>query len=375
MLPRFSLPLSAEQFLAEFWQKKPLLMRNVAAGLQHPDADTLAGMALEELVESRLITGSGKGPWNLQHGPFTPRDFEVLPRENWTLLIQSADHFLTEVSLLLDHFDFLPGWRLEDIMISYAARGGSVGPHYDRYDVFLLQAQGQRRWHLGPSCGPHAALLPHDQLRLLADMPVEEEHLLGPGDVLYLPPGVAHWGIAEDADCLTWSVGFRAPSPTEVLDRLADAVQEASSQDLYTDRHRSLPKAHEELSAEDLADLCGQALKALTPELRRTALAGLLSEPRQPNGLDFEIDSAHIAAAAPDALLVRHGAVRLILDDCGDAWLNGNRWNLSEESRPLARLLAQRRIYSRTELEAALTEEAQDLLDEWIDAGYFTYLD
>lgn len=374
MLPSFRLPLAPAEFLSRYWQKQPLLMRQAATGLAHPDPELLAGLTLEEQVESRLVTGSGQGPWNLQHGPFTEQDFQVLPRENWTLLVQSVDHFLTEVSLLLDHFDFLPGWRLEDIMISYAARGGSVGPHFDRYDVFLVQAHGRRRWQIGPRCDHDTPLQPNDQLRLLAEMPVEEEHVLEPGDVLYLPPGIAHWGIAEDSDCVTWSVGFRAPSPTDVLDRLADSMQETARQDLYADPGRQPPTDVSTLGTDDMEDLVRQAVQALTPDLRRDALAALLSESRQPAGLDFEIDCEHIAAASPDAALVRHGAARLLLDDRGDAWLNGDRWRLSDESRPLARLLAARRLYMSEDLEPLMTEEGQDLLDEWTDAGYFQWL-
>src|SRR5690606_11456768 len=209
MLPTFRLPLPAERFLSEYWQKKPLLMRQVASGLAHPDANTLAGLALEDEVESRLISGHDLGPWNLQNGPFQERDFDLMPKENWTLLVQSVDCFLTEVSLLLDYFDFLPAWRLEDIMISYAAKGGSVGPHFDQYDVFLVQASGSRRWQIGQRCDGSTLLLPHDDLKLLADFQVQEELVLEAGDVLYLPPDLAHWGIAESDDCITWSVGLR----------------------------------------------------------------------------------------------------------------------------------------------------------------------
>lgn len=375
MLPSFRLPMPAARFLSEYWQKKPLLMRQVANGLNHPDANTLAGLALEDEVESRLITGHGNGPWNLQHGPFQEQDFDLLPRENWTLLVQSVDCFLTEVSLLLDHFDFLPAWRLEDVMISYAAKGGSVGPHYDRYDVFLIQAQGQRRWKLGGVCDARTPLLPHDQLKLLEHMDVEEEHLLSPGDVLYLPPGVAHWGVAEDSQCITWSVGFRAPSPVDLLARLADQAAEEADDTLFTDPDRSLPEAREALSESDQRALLAQAIEALTPGIRRRALAALLSEARAPAGLEYEIDAERIADNAPDAALLRHGAARLILDDRGDAWLNGDHWPLSDDARPLASLLAQKRLYTEAELQDIMTDDGQDLLDEWIDAGYFAYLE
>lgn len=376
MRPHFSLPLEPQRFLTEYWQKKPLLMPASSSGLAHPDPDTLAGLALEEGIESRIISGHGDGPWNSQQGPFAPEDFASLPRSNWTLLVQSVDHFLTEVSLLLDDFRFLPAWRLEDIMISYASRGGSVGPHYDRYDVFLLQARGQRRWQVGPVCDERTPLLPHDSLRLLQDMPVEAEHVCSPGDVLYLPPGVAHWGTALDDDCVTWSVGFRAPAPVDILERLVDAVAEQDEQHgLFRDPNRTAPAMSSALQQEDLADLTGQALQAIGEDERRTALCTLLSEPRQPAGLDFEVDCGHIAAAEPGAVLVRHGAARMIMDDLGDVWINGQCWPMDEDTRPLARTLAETRIYQAQDLARYDSPEQLALLDEWVDEGYFTWLE
>ena len=375
MRPRFTRPLEPADFLARFWQKAPLFMPAAAAGLQHPDPDTLAGLALEEGVESRIITGSGAGPWNSQHGPFSPDDFASMPRANWTLLVQSVDHFLTEVSLLLDDFRFLPSWRIEDIMISYAARGGSVGPHFDRYDVFLVQARGERRWQLGPLCDETTPLMPHDSLRLLENMPVENEYLARPGDVLYLPPGVAHYGIAQDDDCVTWSVGLRAPSPLEVLERLVDAVGESDDhQGLFRDAGRRPATESASLSREDQQALVHQGLAAITEDQQRIALASLLSEPRQPDGLDFEVDCGHIAAALPNAVLVRHGATRLILDDLGDAWLNGECWPLDDESRPLVSLLASKRFYEADELGVFDRPGQIDLVNEWVESGFFVWL-
>jgi 50S ribosomal protein L16 3-hydroxylase len=374
-LPQFQLPLAAEQFLRDYWQKAPLLMRAAATGLDHPDPDTLAGLALEDCVESRLISGAGDGPWNVQNGPFTEQDFSALPKQNWTLLVQSVDHFMTEVSLLLDGFDFLPSWRLEDVMLSYAVRGGSVGPHYDRYDVFLIQARGTRRWKLGPHCDDNSPRLPHDQLRLLADMPVTEEFVVGPGDVLYLPPGVGHWGVAEDDDCVTWSVGFRAPAPADLLARLADAAIETADQSLFTDPSRA-PSAHpERLTDDDMSELRDQALALMDQDVMRQALASLLSEPRQPAGLDFDVDCGHIAAASPETVLVRHGAARLLIDSNGDAWINGEQRPLSDGQRPLAMLLARQRQYTEEQLQPLLNDESEQLMEEWIDAGFFTVIE
>lgn len=374
-LPTFHLPLPAAEFLRDIWQKKPLLMRGAASGLDHPDPDTLAGLALEDCVESRLMTGAGDGPWNVQQGPFTEQDFSALPKQNWTLLVQSVDHFMTEVSLLLDSFAFLPGWRIEDIMLSYAVRGGSVGPHYDRYDVFLIQASGKRRWQIGTHCDDNSPRLPHDQLRLLADMPVTEEFVVEAGDVLYLPPGIGHWGVAEDDECVTWSVGFRAPAPADLLARLADAAIERADQTLYTDPQRSPCPAPELLADADMASLREQALALIDQDAMREALASLLSEPRQPAGLDFEVDCGHIAAASADTVLVRHGAARLLIDSQGDAWLNGERRALNDAERPLANLLARQRKYTEKELQPLLNNTSEQLMEEWIDAGFFTVIE
>lgn len=375
-LPLFQLPLPAEQFLQQYWQKKSLLMRAAATGLQHPDADTLAGLALEDCVESRLISGAGDGPWNVQSGPFTEQDFSALPKQNWTLLVQSVDHFMTEVSLLLDGFSFLPGWRIEDIMLSYAVKGGSVGPHYDRYDVFLIQARGKRRWQIGSRCDENTPLLANEQLRLLDGMAVEEEFVAEPGDVLYLPPGIGHWGVAEDDDCITWSVGFRAPAPVDLLARLADeAIERAADQTLYVDPQRSPCEQPEKLTDSDLDSLREQALKLIDRSVMRDALSALLSEPRQPEGLGFDVDCDHIAAAAADIAMVRHGAARLLIDSQGDAWINGEKCSLNDAQRPLATLLARQRSYTEIELQPLLNDESEALMEEWIDAGYFTIIE
>ena len=230
-LPTFTLPLTPAAFLRDYWQKKPLFMPGAASGLDEPDADTLAGLALEENVEARIIRGTAGSNWELKQGPFEETVFAEVGERDWTLLVQSVDHYLTDVSLLLDSFAFLPNWRLEDIMMSYAAKGGGVGPHFDRYDVFLIQAAGSRRWQIGDVCDEKTPKLPHPDLKLVADMPVREEFVANPGDVLYLPPGVAHHGVAEDSDCITWSVGFRAPDYQMLMAEIAgECLADADSE-------------------------------------------------------------------------------------------------------------------------------------------------
>jgi 50S ribosomal protein L16 3-hydroxylase len=216
---RLHLPhdLSIQNFLDDYWQKKPLLLRNAVR--DYPFAlspEELAGLSCEEEVESRLVLRHGEQDWELRHGPFDEQVFAELPERDWTLLVQDVDKYLPEVAELLRAFHFLPSWRFDDIMISYATPGGSVGPHTDTYDVFLIQARGKRRWQIG-NRAENPALLPGLPIRVLADFEPEQEWLLEPGDMLYLPPGVAHWGIGEGGDCMTWSVGLRAPSVPEML--------------------------------------------------------------------------------------------------------------------------------------------------------------
>ncbi|MBZ2187807.1 cupin domain-containing protein [Alcanivorax sp. JB21] len=380
MLPRFRLPIPAAEFLRDYWQRQPLLAPASATGLDVPDPNVLAGLALEDSVESRIILGSSSAgaasqetPWSVRHGPFSEADLQTLPDKDWTLLVQSVDYCLTEVSLMLDSFDFLPGWRLEDIMISYAVTGGSVGPHFDQYDVFLIQAAGHRRWKLGPHCDAATPLQPHESLRLLADMPVTSEHLLGPGDVLYVPPGVAHWGVAEDDDCVTWSVGFRAPRHADLLARITDEVLSEVPDTLFTDAGRGLPDAPGTLSATDAQALTQQALGLITPTRAECALAQLLSEPRH-NGLDFEVDTGHIRAAAPGASLVRHGSTRLLADSTG-LWINGEHHSLPADAQALGTYLASRRLYEQSALMEHAGSTGLELLNEWIEQGFFVSLE
>ncbi len=215
--------LPTGDFLRDYWQRKPLLIRQCFPGFVCPfDEHDLAGLALEEAVESRLVYASRHGrPWQLERGPFREKTLRKLPPEGWSLLIQGLEQWLPEMADLLDAFRFLPGWRLDDIMASFAPPGGSVGPHYDHYDVFLIQARGRRRWLVGPRCDHHSPRVADTPLRILDGFPVENEWILEPGDVLYLPPTVAHHGIAIDG-CITLSVGFRSPTLAEMISALAD---------------------------------------------------------------------------------------------------------------------------------------------------------
>lgn len=212
---------SPEQFLGEYWQKKPCLIRQAMPGFKPLlDGDDLAGLACEEMAESRLVKGSvTTTDWTVTHGPFSDADFSALPNENWTLLVQDVEKHYAPLQDLMQQFSFIPNWRVDDLMISYATTGGSVGPHTDQYDVFLLQAEGTRRWQIARSFEPE--LLEDCPLNILRQFTPEQEWILEPGDMLYLPPNVAHHGIALEPG-MTWSVGSRAASGADLLQGLGE---------------------------------------------------------------------------------------------------------------------------------------------------------
>ncbi len=213
------------EFLRDYWQKRPLLVRNAFPGFVSPiEPEDLAGLACEDGVLARLIEhDQASDGWKVCHGPFAEDDFPALPDHDWTLLVQDVDKWDADIRTLLDRFDFLPRWRIDDIMVSFAAAGGSVGAHVDQYDVFLLQAHGQRRWQIDTSPAPPLDFRNDVDIRLLREFHPTHDWVLNPGDMLYLPPGVPHHGVAENP-CLTFSVGMRAPAAAELLGDYADTL-------------------------------------------------------------------------------------------------------------------------------------------------------
>lgn len=249
--------IGLESFLRDYWQQKPLLIRQGLPGFFSPlEPDELAGLACEEEVESRIVLENGSsGPWELQHGPFSEHSFSTLPDSHWTLLVQAVDQYVEEVWEMLDNFRFIPDWRIDDVMVSYAAKGGSVGPHFDQYDVFLVQGLGCRRWQIGPLCDVNTPLRDDTKLGILTRFNAEQSYDLYPGDILYVPPGYAHHGVAQD-DCMTYSIGFRAPSRAELLGRLADAEEmRESAFERLTDSRFDADICPAEIRSQDLAQV------------------------------------------------------------------------------------------------------------------------
>jgi len=280
--------LSVEQFLKDYWQKKPVLIRRAVDNFKSfISAEELAGLSLESEIESRIITENSESSsspfWSLQKGPFNPDTFQQLPKDKWTLLIQAVDHWLPEAADFLEHFRFIPSWRLDDLMVSYATDGGSVGPHYDQYDVFLLQAEGVREWQVGQCCNGFEAMQPGSELGVLKDFSAEQTWQLYPGDILYLPPKVAHWGIAH-GDCITYSIGFRAPSMAELFDRTVDElVPTLSESQRYIDKDFTFQSSSSQISDSTLKSLKASLVEQLdNSEVLAMSLGYLMTEAKYP---------------------------------------------------------------------------------------------
>lgn len=280
--------ITAEQFLAEYWQKKPLLVRNglpEIVGLLEPQ--DVQELALEEHASARLIRQKDKNPneWHVKSSPLTKGDFQKLPKL-WTLLVQAVDHYSFDLSELWKKFPFIPQWRRDDIMVSYAPKGGSVGKHFDFYDVFLVQGHGHRRWQLGQMCDANTAFVPNQPLKLLPEIDVQFDEILAPGDLLYVPPGMAHYGVAED-DCLTFSFGFRMPNVAGMMERISDQFSANSLlQNPVVDITRKQISQIGEINASELSHLKDLVLAQLQDSAALdAAIMSYMSEPKYPDNI------------------------------------------------------------------------------------------
>ncbi len=358
--------LSPQRFMQRHWQKKPLLVRQAVPGLQPLlDRSELFGLASRDGVQSRLIIQDGER-WRLRNGPFARRALPALTQRQWTLLVQGVDLHDDRAHDLLSRFRFVPDARLDDLMISFATDGGGVGPHFDSYDVFLLQVHGRRRWRIGRQ--KDLSLRDDLPLKILEHFEPEEEWLLEPGDMLYLPPRWAHDGIAE-GECMTCSIGFRAPAQgelaRELLQRIADDIEAPA---LYrdpsqpaTDRPAQLP-----------ADLTAFAADAVRAEVERAlkgdalalALGEYLTEPKADTWFD-ENDGAELAAGRGLRLDRRTRAAY----DARHVFINGEGLRAGGRDAKLMQRLADARGLSAREL-AGASDAARDLLADWLHAGW-----
>ena len=301
-------------FLAKTWQQQPLRMPSALPGFYSPlSPDELAGLACDESIESRLVLHRA-GNWTLQTGPFAASELQGLAASDWSLLVQDVEKHLPELARILDPFRFLPSWRMDDLMVSCAAPGGSVGPHVDAYDVFLVQAQGRRRWQWDSNGRTHQTR-ENSELSLVQEFKPDQDWITEPGDVLYLPPGVAHFGVALPGDdlCMTYSIGFRAPSRSELMQDLAFYLAQTADP-RYTDPRLDPEESRDGLigttAINRVRDILGQALTLDDDSLARW-FGSFVTEPKawlkpMPNE-DLITTEDLIAKLENGAVLRRHG--------------------------------------------------------------------
>jgi 50S ribosomal protein L16 3-hydroxylase len=364
--------LSPETFMRRHWEKKPLLIRAAIPGFAPLlDRAELLDLAAQDDVESRLVVqaqADKQGQWRLKHGPFARKSLPPFKKAGWTLLVQGVDLHDERVHQLMQQFRFVPDARLDDVMISYATDGGGVGPHFDSYDVFLLQAHGRRRWRIGRQ--KDLSLLPDMPVKILANFVPEQEFVLEPGDMLYLPPHYAHDGIAE-GECMTYSIGFRSPSKgemaRELLQCLAEQAAEEAGTAIYRDPGQEAVGASAEIP-QGMVQFAQDALQAALkdPLALRRSLGEILTEPKA---------QVWFQAGEP----YTSGGVRLdrrtrMLHDSKHVFINGESFRAAGSDARLMRALADARELTAKDV-AKLSEPAQELLGQWCEDGWLHGLD
>jgi 50S ribosomal protein L16 3-hydroxylase len=357
--------LTPSQFMKRHWQKKPLLVRNAIPGfVPCVGRSDLVALAGEEGVESRLIIDSVKG-WKMKHGPFPKRSLPPFSQKKWTFLVQGVDLHHDGVHTLMQQFRFVPDARLDDVMISYASDGGGVGPHFDSYDVFLLQAHGQRKWRIGRQ--KDLSLQPNVPLKILQNFEAEEEFVLNAGDMLYLPPKYAHDGVAV-GECMTWSIGFRSPQEgelaRELLLGLADEAFDGVGHALYRDPKQPAVSASAAMPP-DLGDFARRAIaKALNdPHLIDSLLGEYLTESKAQVWFDPQDDEPDLSAG------VQLDRRTKMMYDGRHIFINGESFRVGGKDAANLRHLADVRQLSAGGFKS-LSKNAKEALADWALAGW-----
>ncbi len=366
--------LTPSEFLRDYWQKKPLLIRAAMpdfTGLL--SQNELAGLACEDDVQARIIQLKNK-KWSVNNGPFDEADFAKLPKNDWTLLVQSVNHHLPEAADLLANFNFIPHARLDDLMVSYAPDGGGVGSHVDSYDVFLLQGTGKRRWKI--SSQSDLSLVENTPIKILQNFKTEQEWVLEAGDMLYLPPQIAHWGIAETDDCMTYSIGFRAPKTQELMHEFLNYLQDnIQTEGLYEDADLILQNHPAEIS-ENMLNNVAVMLQKITWGKQNVAdfLGKYLTEPK----LDVVFEPSRKISIDEFVKQITKKPLRLNLKSQllfyqNNFYLNGEK--LSVPSALFAEMceLADKRIMQIPAMKANIHASIRDVLYNAYLAGFVNF--
>lgn len=340
--------ITPEEFLKSFWQKQPCLIRQAVPGFVCPlSPEELAGLACEDNSQARLVIEEPDraNGWKVEYGPFTDAIFKQLPATHWSLLVSHVEQFLPPVNDLLSRFSFIPNWRIDDVMISYAPDQGSVGPHLDSYDVFLLQGMGQRHWQINRHDYTERDFIPDLELRILNDFRAEEEWTLSPGDMLYLPPGVAHHGVAR-GPAMTLSIGFLAPLCSDLANHYIDNAFRAAGKDhRFSDPDR-LPQNHAgEITASDLERIRRMMQSTLADDTAINDWFGryITESAFEPEATQsIATTDAFLARITAAGCLRRHGGIRAVYIRSGNAvnlYMHGRNWQFSIEQLDLVQVI------------------------------------
>lgn len=374
--------LTPDEFLRDYWQKKPFVIRQGFPGFIDPlEPEELAGLACEEDVESRIVLEQGgKEPWEVRHGPFKEKHFTKLPASHWTVLVQRVDHHVPGVARLLDHYRFIPNWRLDDIMVSYASPQGGVGPHVDNYDVFLIQGKGRRHWRVGEAVGEEAEIFPNENIRHVKPFQAIIDTVLEPGDILYIPPRFPHDGIALEP-CMTYSVGFRAPSQRDLVKAFVASLEsEFSETRRYADPDLKQQANPGEITQAALSRAHAMVLDALKDEAAFTDFFGrFLTWPK--GGLwepEEELsDEALAEELAGDGRLVREPATRIAYVTMANSvqlFVSSEALELSKEALKCVERLAESSEIPLAEVRKFCENlETRTLITTLIRKGYWVF--
>ena len=340
--------LSPEKFLAEYWQKKPLLIKQAFKNFEDTiPADELAGLAMEAEIESRIVSVDNKGNWQVDHGPF--EDFSQYGEENWTLLVQAVNNWSRPTNSLLQPFAFIPRWRIDDVMVSFSTPNGGVGPHLDQYDVFIIQGSGKRRWQVGAPDKALSTLLPHPDLKQVSAFEPLIDEITEAGDLLYIPPNHPHNGVSIE-NSVNFSIGFQAPSSQELWSSFADKLIDNNLGELrFSDTARKVTDSSTLISKADQ-----QQLKAfMLEQLEDTALfeqfiGQYLTQSHHALELLMpvnEIDADKLAdiLSEPEILFMPVSGLKAAITSEAEItlFLNGDSFPIDKQSLPLAELLAE----------------------------------
>jgi len=368
--------LSLESFLAEYWQKKPLLVRNALPKVKPPiAADELAGLACEEEVESRLIIQDAvSDQWELTHGPFADATFSALPTTHWTLLVQAVDHWVPAAAEFLAQFYFIPSWRVDDLMISYSGDKGGVGPHYDNYDVFLVQVSGCRQWGVGGIYDETSPRRPDTPVKILTEWEPEHSWILEPGDLLYVPPRVGHSGIAVGEDCMTCSVGFRAPSHRDILLDFPEYIGEQLNEEVRYADPDLVPQGNPGQITSEAVKKVQKILTQYVEDQDNLAqwFGRYMTSPKyldeEPTLEEHRLEDVRQHLAAGGTLVKNEGSRFAFQEHGGNLWLfvDGRQYTCCEAVTELVKTLCAERTFSNL---CGQSEEHDSLLLDLLNNG------